>query len=256
MTAPRRTPTQPPRPEPRSAAVIDLAGRTKSESPPPSGFAAQIDGATMADLIQLECTRGLTRAVRIMAGTRTGFLYFDQGQLVHAIAGRLVGEAAAREILTWEGGTVRPSDSYWVNPPTIHMSWQALLITAAHAEDEASRSDSEISLKLNVTDDAEEEVEMKPNDHEEGISRLVELTTSGEVIRSHGDVGDFSDAAAYCAQLAQLIGEGLGLEEFSGLECTSEGKTMLVYGTENSIVALEGDPSAGPVIEHRKRAGL
>ncbi len=213
----------------------------------------------MADLIQLECTRGLTRAVRITAGTRTGFLYFDQGQLVHAVAGPLSGEAAAREILKWEGGTVRPSDSYWVNPPTIHMSWQALLITAAHAEDEMSRSDSEISLKLNVStddDDEEEEIEMTPDDHEEGISRLVELTTSGELLRSQGDVSDFSDAAAYCAQLAQLIGEGLGLEAFSGMECTSEGKTMLVYGLDDSIIALEGDPSATAVVEHRRKAGL
>lgn len=209
----------------------------------------------MADLIQLECTRGLTRAVRVMAGKNTGFLYFDQGQLVHAIAGEKSGEAAAREILTWEGGTVRPSDSYWIKPPTIEISWQALLISAAHAQDESTRSESGISLKLDVAE-IEKEPEMKSADHEEGVSRLVELTASGEVLRSQGEVGDFSDAAAYCAQLAQLIGEGLGLEDFAGLECTSEGKTMLVYETATSIVALEGEPHASAVGVHRKKAGL
>lgn len=255
MTAPRQTPTRPPRPEQRNASVIDLAGRTHHESSPPSGFAAQIEGATMADLIQLECTRGLTRAVRVMAGKNSGFLYFDQGQLVHAIAGNKVGEAAAREILTWEGGTVRPSDSYWVKPPTIEISWQALLISAAHAVDESARAESGISLKLDIHE-PEKGPEMKSVDQEEGITRLVELTASGEVLRSQGDAGDFSDAAAYCAQLARLIGEGLGLEEFSGLECSSEGKTMLVYETASSIVALEGDPHASAVLTHRKKAGL
>jgi hypothetical protein len=102
----------------------------------------------MADLIQLECTRGLTRAVRVMAGTNTGFLYFDQGQLVHAIAGPLRGEDAAREILTWAGGTVRPSDSYWVKPPTIQLSWQALLISAAQAQDESAHTESGIRGRL------------------------------------------------------------------------------------------------------------
>lgn len=209
----------------------------------------------MADLIQLECTRGLTRAVRVMAGKRTGFLYFDQGQLVHAIAGSVSGEAAAREILTWEGGTVRPSDSYWIKPPTIQLSWQALLISAAQAQDESSHSESGISLKLEVAE-IEKEPEMKASAEEDGILRLVELTASGQVLHSKGDVGDFPDAAAYCAQLAQLIGEGLGLEEFGGLESTSEGKTMLVYETPTSIIALEGEPAAVAVGIHRKKAGL
>lgn len=210
----------------------------------------------MADLIQLECTRGLTRAVRVMAGKRTGFLYFDQGQLVHAIAGATTGEAAAREILTWEGGTVRPSDSYWVKPPTIALSWQALLISAAQAQDESSLSESGISLRVGAPE-TENEPEMKASsDEEEGVLRLVELTASGEVLRSQGEIGDFSDAAAYCAQLAQLIGEGLGLEDFCGLESTSEGKTMLVYETPTSIVALEGEPHAAAVAHHRKKAGL
>lgn len=209
----------------------------------------------MADLIQLECTRGLTRAVRVMAGNRIGFLYFDQGQLVHAIAGAASGEAAAREILTWEGGTVRPSDSYWVKPPTIEISWQALLISAAHAQDESTRSDSGISRKFDAIE-TEKDCDMPAVEQEEGILRLVELTASGETLRRQGEVGDFPDAAAYCAQLAQLIGEGLGLEDFSGLECTSEGKTMLVYETATSIVALEGEPHATSVAKHRKKAGL
>ena len=255
MTAPKQTPIRPPRPAQRSASVIDLAGRTHHDSGPPSGFAAQIEGASMADLIQLECTRGLTRAVRVMAGKKVGFLYFDQGQLVHAIAGAVSGEAAAREMLTWEGGTVRPSDSYWVKPPTIELSWQALLISAAHAQDESSRSESPISLKLEVSE-PEKEPEMKVVEEEEGILRLVELTASGEILRSQGDVGDFPDAAAYCAQLAELIGEGLGLEDFSGLECTSDGKTMIVYETASSIVALEGEPHAASVGSHRRKAGL
>jgi hypothetical protein len=190
-----------------------------------------------------------------MAGTKTGFLYFDQGQLVHAIAGPLRGEDAAREILTWAGGTVRPSDSYWVKPPTIQLSWQALLISAAQAQDESAHTESGIAPKLEVAD-THRKPEMKAAEPEAGIARLVELTVSGEVLRSLGEVGDFADAAAYCAQLAQLVGEGLGLEDFSGLECTSEGKTMLVYETATSIVALEGDPHADAVGVHRKRAGV
>lgn len=259
VTAPKKTPTEPPRPATQtSASVINLAGRNLSEprprqdTPPPSGFAAHIDGASMADLIQLECTRGSTRAVRVAAGDKTGFLYFDRGELVHAIAGGRVGEPAAREILKWETGTVRPSDSYWSKPPTIHMSWQALLISTAQEVDESSHSESETYLRLEV--DFEEEEEMEPP-QDDGIIRLVELTPEGTIVKSQGDVEGFADAAAYCVQLARLIGEGLGLEDFTGLECTSSEKTMLVYEGEGTTIALEAKDEKA-LEPHRSKAGL
>jgi|SRR5690606_9788083 len=213
----------------------------------------------MADLIQLECTRGLTRSIRVSAGENTGFLYFDQGALVHAIAGSLTGEAAAREILRWQGGSVRPSNSYWVKPPTIQLSWQALLISAAQAEDEANRSDSEIFLRIDseslVADSADEETLNVNHEPADGILRLVRLSPEGTLLEGRGELGEFSDAAAYCAQLAQIVGEGLGLPDFEGLECTSADKVMLLYRDGNQVVALEAEPKA-PLTPHRKKAGL
>ena len=213
----------------------------------------------MADLIQLECTRGLTRSIRVSAGESTGFLYFDQGALVHAIAGSLTGEPAAREILRWQGGSVRPSNSYWVKPPTIHLSWQALLISAAHAEDEANRSESEVFLRIDSeslsADSPDEEASTVNHETEVGILRLARLSAEGTLLEGRGDLGDFPDAAAYCAQLAQVVGEGLGLPDFEGLECTSADKVMILYRDGNEVVALEAEPKA-PLAAHRKKAGL
>jgi hypothetical protein len=277
VTAPTKNKSEPPRPDRRSTApVIDLTQRTQRDgsAPPVSGFAAQIDGASMADLIQLECTRGLTRSIRVSAGENTGFLYFDQGALVHAIAGSLTGEPAAREILRWQGGSVRPSNSYWVKPPTIQLSWQALLISAAQAEDEANRSDSEIFLRIDsdslapesaaeesaaeeiaAEEIAAEEIANVNDEPADGILRLVRLSPEGTLLESRGELGEFSDAAAYCAQLAQIVGEGLGLASFDGLECTTANKVMLLYRDGNQVVALEAEPKA-PLTPHRKKAGV
>ena len=322
-------------------------GRRRDSSPPTtSGFATMIDGASMADLVQLECLRGMTKAVRVEGPDAEGTLYFDQGQVVHAVAGNLTGQEAALHILGWAEGTVKPSEGVWSGQPTIGTGWQGLLMLAAQRADETqvdrapvmarASAEARFSTDLDVAEfdallaetpvTAPEVMEAsgltldavpestepsEPSERSErsarsrtkpvpedvfvdafrmaeepstiesetrtpvrtlsqkaqfqlseregempSIIRAVRLDADGEVIQSDGDVSEFADAAAYAVRLAQLIGEGLGLEGFRGFECTAQSKSMITYlDDDGSVVAIEASARAD-LSAHRKKAGL
>lgn len=205
------------------------------------------------DFVQHECMRGLTRAVLVTVEDEEGVLYFDDGQLVHAETRRLEGEEAALSILGWKQGRLEPSAGYWVRPNTIETSWQGLLMKAAQRLDEARRCMDETvgpPQAEKVFSELEEFIEFK----DASLSRAVRLDSEGVVIASRGDMQDFPDAACYAVRLAELIGEGLGLENFSGLECVTTRKVMIAYVDDDMLVAVEGELSSD-LSGHRRRAG-
>lgn len=100
------------------------------------GFTGRLQGASLFDLVQLECLAGTHHVVRVISRNQTGYLYFDAGNLVHAVCRSLQGEAAALEILGWENGLFEPCDVPWPSQPSITKHWQNLLLLAAQVGDE------------------------------------------------------------------------------------------------------------------------
>lgn len=262
----------------RSAVTTDFP-RTRipstpdSEPPTSAGFAARLDGAGLAELVQMECMRGGRRIVRVTSEGRTGYLFFDKGQVVHATAAGRVGESAALWVLSWKTGTFEAAVQPWPLRLTIHSSWQSLILTAAQREDEAARgprseSSEVVSLASHGLEPANEfemiapeetpavdtpETEHSTSDPE--VVRAVRLDTEGNVLSHVGTVGDFADIAAYAVRLSGLIGDALGLEGFQGIECVSEDHSFLAFLDEETIVALEAKAGAD-IDQYRKRAGL
>ncbi len=100
------------------------------------GFRASLHGATLFDLVQMECTRGTHGCVQVTSDGRVGYLYFDAGQIVHARCGSSLGESAVFTMLQWRSGDVTPVDRPWPVRATIDQSWQNVLLRAAQAQDE------------------------------------------------------------------------------------------------------------------------
>jgi hypothetical protein len=235
-----------------NARVSQFPKRPPSKAPS-SGVVRVIDDANLFDFVQQECMRGLTRAVLAHAGGSEGVLYFDDGQLVHAEVADIEGEEAALAILCWRHARVEPSQNMWILANTIETSWQGLLMKAAHRLDEIERS-SEITVPKAHVEKAPADLEEFAEFSDTNLTRAVHLDSEGEVIASRGDLQDFPDAVCYAARLAELIGEGLGLERFCGLECVTTKRTMIVHVDEDSLVAVEAELSADLTL-YRKRAG-
>ncbi|HVX93730.1 MAG TPA: DUF4388 domain-containing protein [Polyangia bacterium] len=108
-------------------------------SEPAVGFHAKLEGASLWDLVQMECLARSRLVVEVTGEGGVGYLYFDGGRVVHASTQRHRGQEAAFEILGWTHGTFQPSTRSWPSAPTIDMSHESLLLHAAKYGDEQQR---------------------------------------------------------------------------------------------------------------------
>jgi hypothetical protein len=239
------------------------AGAVTPEPDPAVGFHAHLEGASLWDLVQMECFARSRLVVEVTGEGGVGYLYFDAGSVVHATTARNRGQAAALEILDWTHGTFQASDASWPSAPTIDMSHESLLLQAAKRRDEQTASNL-VAFPERSVDDASEDVELiEINEDEEGPMRnpnsddtpalppalrgesqvdfpvMLRLSATGSVLRNRGGSEELAEATAYAHRLVQLTGELLGLEEFVALECVFANDRLLVFTEgEADVVAL------------------
>jgi len=224
-----------------------------------SGFQGQIKGASLADLVQMECLAGSRRVVRVISGSNSGYLYFKNGGVIHALSKSLVGEAAAMEMLKWNEGTFEPVEREWPAKDTIAANWQTLLMRAAQARDESEAEKNVIALHrdswrprsakdLAVESVAFDATPIEVGDHvlrSEDFEFVIRLNPNGAVIQNEGTTEDFADIVAYACRLTELIGNLLGMEQFVAMECTfKSGRCFIVLEENGDVVAFRPRPNA------------
>jgi Domain of unknown function (DUF4388) len=248
------------------------------------GFSAQLRGASLWDLVQMECLARSHLAVQVVGEGGVGYLYFDRGHIVHATTLALTGEAAAMEILGWTIGSFQTCDRPWPDQVTIKTSHEGLILQAAQLQDESGASNlvafptrglpsaSEESFEeLELSEIAEEgDGEMRSTKMDEGgsvpgggraemsgdFTVVMRLGPSGAVITNRGGSEELAETVAYTQRLLQLAGELLGFEEFSAAECAFvEGRCLMFSEGEGEVVALRPRPDAN-LQTLRERLGL
>jgi Domain of unknown function (DUF4388) len=255
---------------------------------PALGFHAKLDGASLWDLVQMECLARSRLVVEVTGEGGVGYLYFDEGRVVHASTLRQRGEAAALEILAWTTGTFQESNRSWPSSgPTIDVSHESLLLNAAKRLDDSRASNlvafpgRGIDAVVDAALDEIELLEIDPEDSEAGevdmrspdvtetslpaplrgesaadFPVMVRLSASGTVLRNKGGSEDLAEATAYAHRLVQLTGELLGLEDFMALECTfTQGRCLMFTEGEGDIVVLRPRPDLD-LRALRERLGL
>jgi DNA-binding response OmpR family regulator len=99
-------------------------------------FRATLDNVTPMDILQLKCLSVASSIVEFRSDHREGRVRFQKGEVVDARTGSLRGIDAVREIIGWPHGHVFEHPESGEFERTIHCSWQALLMHAAHEIDE------------------------------------------------------------------------------------------------------------------------
>jgi len=281
--------------------MISLSAAPESTEEPPTtdpassgsaGFAVRLEGASLADLIQMECLRGTRRVIRVSSHQGIGYLFFDRGQLLHATAGTQTGDAAALAILGWSNGTYEAGEQPWPVRTTIESSWQNLLLLSAQQADESARDEipdsSEVvsspkprevivtnprpiapglrvSPSPSLSSEPPRPTELvstesrrptsEPSSGRTGIIRAVRIDDNGNVVSNLGTLGEFADLSSYAVHMCKLIGDSLGLEGFLGIECCARDRTFLAFVDQETVVAIETEPGAN-IDKYRRRAGL
>ncbi len=104
---------------------------------PELGFGGRLESIQLPDIIQLIGMSGRSMALGLTADQGKGSLYFQKGEIVHAVCGDLVGADAFYEIFNWSGGSFTLEPASTDRAQTIAEPWQALLLEAARRMDEA-----------------------------------------------------------------------------------------------------------------------
>jgi Domain of unknown function (DUF4388) len=230
-----------------------------------SGFQGRIQGATLSDLVQMECLANSREVVRVTSGSHVGYLFFRGGGVVHALEGSLSGEAAALQMLSWNEGTFQTVDREWPAKESISCTWQNLLLRAAqlHDEKEAGVHDgrqvqSVVALRRDgrsgskpgqeVMDSVEFDVTpIEVGGHSlrsEDFDLILRLSPTGTVTVNQGATQDFADIVAYACRLSELIGMLLGVERFVAMECLfKSGRCFIVLEEDGKVIALGPRPS-------------
>ncbi|RMF60569.1 MAG: response regulator [Calditrichaeota bacterium] len=68
------------------------------------GFKGSVSDFQLSDIIQLNCLGRLTSALKVTSEEEEGYIYFHEGNIVHAETERLQGEAAFYHIMSWQSG--------------------------------------------------------------------------------------------------------------------------------------------------------
>jgi predicted regulator of Ras-like GTPase activity (Roadblock/LC7/MglB family) len=250
-----------------------------------SGFRANIHGASLADLVQMECLSGHERVIRISSGTDVGYLFFRGGQIVHAVSRRGIGETAALEILRWNDGTFEPCSAGWPDRDSIGSNWQNLLLLSAQHRDESKHREEASGHNLVAFPGARSgiprpvspppppvsvaPISTSPSSRLEAsvsaeatapmlaqVRAAVRIDQSGNVVSSKGDARELSQIASYAARLAELVGDGLGMQGLVSVEVTQQRSRTLIYKEKSgNTFALSAAPDAD-LTQVRERLGL
>lgn len=101
-----------------------------------TGFEGFVDSMELPDIIQLMAISGKSSQIFIQQLGNEGWIFFENGELIHSEASDLIGEDAFKEIYSWQGGQFAFTDHDIKSDRTIFSGWQSLLLDAARQVDE------------------------------------------------------------------------------------------------------------------------
>jgi DNA-binding response OmpR family regulator len=118
---------------------VDLVQALLSPSNEPDSekFQGTLSDLHLADIIQLKCMSGASAALQFTGPQgEKARVYFDSGQVRHAVAPGKEGIPAFNEIVNWKGGQISEVSGAPNCPRTIDLDWQILLMEAVRKMDE------------------------------------------------------------------------------------------------------------------------
>ena len=108
-----------------------------------SGFAGTLRNIQITDIIQMCCLAGASLSIRVTQDSDLGTIFIEDGEVVHAECGAMVGVEAFFTILGWPSGQFETMEAPAIDEPTIKEACQFLLMEAARQADEMAILESE-----------------------------------------------------------------------------------------------------------------
>jgi pSer/pThr/pTyr-binding forkhead associated (FHA) protein len=91
--------------------------------------------AALAEILQSMCGARRSGQLTFRSAASYGYLFLQQGQVVHAMCGTVEGEEAVYLMLSWPAGTFVLNDDILPHKRTISATWEQLLFEGARRAD-------------------------------------------------------------------------------------------------------------------------
>ena len=99
-----------------------------------SGFSAQSQMG-LPEVLQMCCLSRRSGQITFRSGESYGFIYIQQGRVLHALCGTTEGEEAIYAMLLWPGGGFSLDEDILPHKKTVKLTWEQLLFEGARRAD-------------------------------------------------------------------------------------------------------------------------
>lgn len=231
-------------------------------------FKGTVAGVGLTDVIQIKALSRVNSALRVKEGDRQGILYFENGQVIHAICDEVEGEEAFYQIMEFNGGLLDSINVTNLPGQTITAPVEALLMEGVRRMDEKSALAAAEAEESSVNEDSvvDDDNANKEDDMAELKEVLTEFTNIPGVNTAClvGRDGFLLDSIAISGIDTEMIGaiasSGFGASESMGSQLGkgalsmsmieyNEGPVMLSPVGEDAflVVVAEKDANLGMI---------
>lgn len=185
----------------------------------------------LPSLIQLNCMERNTAKLTIEHGSKYGFIYFENGQVVHAEFDPDIGEEAVARLIGLYSGKFKVESG--IHPPvkSIKKHWNNLLLDSLHKVDvnekDSDRKFEHLFERLFTV---------------RGVKNITILNQNSELVaRSNEDNVSNSALLGFSQIQAKTIGNTIGLEtpEFVSVATALKKYIFTQYNKLNIIIEIE-----------------
>ena len=97
---------------------------------PPGGFPTQSESG-LAEILQAVCTAHRTGQLTFRSAGSYGYVFLQQGQVLHAVCGTVESDEAVYQMLAWPPGVYQLNEDILPHHRTITSTWEQLLFEGA-----------------------------------------------------------------------------------------------------------------------------
>ncbi|HSM93947.1 MAG TPA: DUF4388 domain-containing protein [Anaeromyxobacteraceae bacterium] len=211
-----------------------------------SGFHGTVGSLPLVDLLQVWSMNRFSGLVTVVQESRSGQVYFVEGEVVHAEADTLTGEAAFREIVGWPDGSFK----LFPNTTTLHRTIEKriahLLLDAHRVIDEGKRDPS---APRSPAPAAREGGKGNVFDQIRGIPGVTQVVRFGADGRPAGAGGPDAERLAavglYLAMThAGAVASAFGLRDLSMATLHSEREQFVLVHSAGTYLCVGVEPDA------------
>ena len=134
-------------------AVLNELIRVKPEE----GFRGVLRRVGLQDVIQMECLARSSSVLEISNARKSGKIFIDTGQIVHAQIDDATGEEAFAQLMAFGGGQFNLRPFTEPSERTLSGQWEFLLMEAARQSDEARESAAQSGSEIAELDKSDPE---------------------------------------------------------------------------------------------------